>query len=59
MFCSHFSFFVYGHFWQQSYENKKILHNLSLHFARQDKQDEKNPENNLATKVTKIPKTNK
>jgi len=32
---SHFSFLVFGHFWQQSYENTKILHNLCLHFARE------------------------
>ena len=36
---SHFSFLVFGHFWQQSYENTKILQNLCLHFARQDGQD--------------------
>ena len=30
-----FLFHVFGHFWrQQNYENRKILHNLSLHFAR-------------------------
>ena len=48
-------FFVFGHFWQQSYANTKILHNLYLHFARQDGQDGKK----RATKVTKIPKTNR
>ena len=32
----------------------KILHNLCLHFARQDG---KNRKENHATKVTKIPKT--
>ena len=50
---SHFSVvFVFGHFWQQSYENLKILCNLCLHFARQDGQDRKNHE----IKVTQIPK---
>ena len=38
---SHFSFLVFGHFWQQRYENTKILHNLYLRFARQDGQDRK------------------
>ena len=33
---SHFSFLVFCHFWRRSYENTKILHNLCLHFARQD-----------------------
>ena len=56
---SHFSFLVFGHFWQQSYQNTKILHNLCLHFARQDGQDGKNRKENHATKVTKIPKTNR
>ena len=41
---SHFSFLVFGHFWQQSYENTKILRNLCLHFARQDGQDGKKTE---------------
>ena len=37
MFCSsHFSLLVFDHFWRQSYENKKWLRNLCLHFARQD-----------------------
>ena len=54
---SHFSFLVFGHFWQRSYENRKILRNLCLHFARQDGQDGKKPEENHATKVTKITKT--
>ena len=54
---SHFLFLVFCHFWQQSYENTKILRNLCLHFARQDGQDGKNREENHATKVTKIPKT--
>ena len=31
----HFSFLVFGH------ENTKILHNLCIHFARQDGQDGK------------------
>ena len=39
---SHFLFLVFGHFWQPSNENTKILHNLCLHFARQDGQDGKN-----------------
>ena len=39
-------------------KNTKILHNLCLHFARQDGQDrKKNLKKNHATKVTKIPKT--
>ena len=50
---SHFSFFVFDHFWQRSYENTKTLHTICLHFARQDGQDGNNPER----KVTKIPKT--
>ena len=55
LFCSsRFSFFVFVHFWQQSYENTKILHNLCLHFARQDGKKWKE---NHTTKVTKIPKT--
>ena len=33
---SQISFLVFGHFWQRSYENTKILRNLCLHFARQD-----------------------
>ena len=37
----------------------KILHNLCLHFARQDGQDGKNQKENHATKVTKIQKTNR
>ena len=48
---------VFGHFWQQSYKNTKILHILCLHFARQDVQDGKKWRKNHATKVTKIPKT--
>ena len=31
---SHFSFFVFGHFWQRRYKNLKMLRNLYLHFAR-------------------------
>ena len=50
---SHFLFLAFGHFWRQSYKNTKLLHNLYLHFARQDGQDIKE---NHATKVTKIPK---
>ena len=52
---SHFLFF--GHFWQRSYENTKILRNLCLHFPWQDGQDGKNQKEDHATKVTKIPKT--
>ena len=37
IFCSsHFSFLVFGHFWQRSSENTKTVRNLCLHFARQD-----------------------
>ena len=54
---SHFSFLFFGHFWQLSYEDTKILRNLCLHFARQDGQDGKNRKANHPTKVTKIPKT--
>ena len=36
---SHFWFLV-TFFWRRSYENTKILHNLCLHFARQDGQDQ-------------------
>ena len=55
MFCSsHFWFLVFGHFWQQSYENMKILHNFCLHFA---KQDGEKTEQNQTPKVTKILKT--
>ena len=50
-------FFVFGHFWRQSYEYMKILHNLCLHFARQEAQDGKKLKENHTTKVTKIPKT--
>ena len=35
----------------------KILYNLFLYFARQDGQDEKKRKENVATKVTKVPKT--
>ena len=35
----------------------KILHNLYLHFAKQDGQDGKKRKENPATKVTKMPKT--
>ena len=50
-------FLVFGHFWLRSYENTKILHNLCLHFERQDGQGGKKWKENHATKVTKIPKT--
>ena len=53
---SHFSFLLFGHYWQRSYKNMKILRNLCLHFARQDGQDIKKQKENHATKVTKIPK---
>ena len=57
---SHFSFFVFGHFWSLlvtfGKDVMKILHNLCLHFARQDGQDGKKWKENHATKVTKIPK---
>ena len=40
LFCSsHFSFLVFGHLRQRSYENKKILLTFCLHFARQDGHD--------------------
>ena len=48
-----------SHFWflvTFGAELTKILHNLCLHFARQDGQDRKNRKQNHATKVTKIPK---
>ena len=32
-------FLVFGHFWRRSYKNMRILHNLFLHFARQDGQE--------------------
>ena len=38
-------FFIFGHFWQQSYANMKILCNFCLYFARQDGQDGKNRKN--------------
>ena len=54
----HFSFLVFGHFWQQNYEGTKISCNLCLDFARQDGQDNgKKRRENHATKVTKLPKT--
>ena len=56
---SHFSFFVFDHFWRWSYKNTKISHNLCLHFARQDEQEGENRKENHATKVTKIPKNKK
>ena len=51
-----FWFSVFGHFWRRTYENKKILRNLCLHFARQDEKDGKNRKENHTTKVTKRPK---
>ena len=50
-------FLVFGHFWQLSYKNTKILRNLCLHFAKQDGQNGRKPEKNHETKVTKIQKT--
>ena len=48
---SHFWFLVtFGN------EITKMLHNLYLHFARQDGQEGKKWNGNHATKVTKIPK---
>ena len=35
----------------------KILHNLCLHFARQDEEDGKKRKENHKTKVPKIPRT--
>ena len=49
-----------SHFWFLATFNDevmKILHNLCLHFARQDGQDGKKRKENHVTKVTKIPKT--
>ena len=59
-FVSFIPNFVFG-FWSllvtkiRKYE--KILHNLCLHFARQEGQDGKNRKENHASKVTLIPKT--
>ena len=50
-------FIPFSVFWQRSYNNMKILHNLCLHFARQDGQDRKKRKEKHATKETKIPKT--
>ena len=47
----HFSFLVFDHFWQRSYEN---ITYLCLYFARQDGQDGKNQK---GINATKIPKT--
>ena len=47
---SHILVLVFGHFWQGSYENTKILSNLCLHFARQDVQVGKKWKENHATK---------
>ena len=38
-------------------EITKMLHNLCLHFTRQDWRDRKKWKENQATKITKIPKT--
>ena len=48
---------VFGRIWRQSYENTKILRNLSLHFAMQDRQDGKKMKENYAIKVTENQKT--
>ena len=53
----HFSFLVFGHSWRQIYENTKILHNLCLHFARQDGQDGKNGKKITQLKWPKYQKT--
>ena len=50
----HFSFLVFGHFWQQKY--CFILHNLCLHFARQDVQDRKKGEKITQLKQKKTQK---
>ena len=34
-------FLVFGHFWQQSHEDTKMICNLCLHSAREDGQDKK------------------
>ena len=49
-------FFVFWFLVTFGNEVTKILHNLCLHFARQDGQDGKKRKENHATKVTKIPK---
>ena len=55
---SFISFFVFGHFWQQSYENTKILRNLCLHFVRQDrKKRRENPATKVGDQNTKNQKT--
>ena len=56
---SQISFVVFGHFWQRSYKNTKILRHLCSHFAKQGSQDGKKWKENHATKVLKIPKTKK
>ena len=54
---SHFLLLVFGHFWQRSYENTKILRNLCLPFARQDGEDGKKQKEDHVIKVNKIQKT--
>ena len=54
LFSSHFFLFCFESLGQQGYENTKILCNLCIHFARQDRKKWKE---NHATTVTKIPKT--
>ena len=56
-YVSSITFFVFGHFWRQSYENTKILHNLCLHLVGQAGQEQQKRKENHTTKVTKIPKT--
>ena len=53
---SHFAFLVFGHFWQRSYENTKILCKICFHFARQYGQDGKKRRENHATKSDQKPK---
>ena len=47
---------VFGHFWHQSYKSTKILHNVCLHFARQDGQYGKKGEENHVVKRPKYQK---
>ena len=56
-FC--FIYPIFGFWFLVTFGNEvmKILHNLCLHFARQDGQNGKKRKEYHATKVTKIPKT--
>ena len=54
IFIPFFFVFCFESLGQQGYENTKILCNLCIHFARQDRKKRKE---HHATKVTKIPKT--